>query len=61
MDLFPLSCERSYIQIAKILELGINPYRAGTELSRINYVNIMAADVLAPFVGRTSAAIILTI
>ena len=32
----------------------------GTELSRFNYVNIMAADVLAPYVARTSAAMILT-
>ena len=37
-----------------------NPQRAGTELSRFNYVNIMAADALAPYVARTSAAIILT-
>ena len=37
----------------------INPYRAGTELTRFNYVNIMAADVLAPYVARTSAAMIL--
>ena len=33
----------------------INPQRAGTELSRLNYVNIMAADALAPYVARTSA------
>ena len=38
----------------------LNPWRAGTELSRFNYVNIMAADVLAPYVARTSAAMILT-
>ena len=37
----------------------INPYRAGTELTRFNYVNIMAADALAPYVARTSAAMIL--
>ena len=37
----------------------VNPYRAGTELTRFNYVNIMAADVLAPYVARTSAAMIL--
>ena len=37
----------------------IYPYRAGTELTRFNYVNIMAADVLAPYVARTSAAMIL--
>ena len=36
-----------------------NPYRAGTELTRFNYVNIMAADALAPYVARTSAAMIL--
>ena len=29
-------------------------------LSRFNYVNIMAADALAPYVARTSAAMILT-
>ena len=40
--------------------LIINPERAGTELSRFNYVNIMAADALAPYVARTSAAMILT-
>ena len=38
---------------------GFNPYRAGTELTRFNYVNIMAADALAPYVARTSAAMIL--
>ena len=27
-----------------------------TEFSRLNYVNIMAADTLAPNVARTSAA-----
>ena len=32
----------------------------GTELSRFKYVNIMAADALAPYVARTSAAMILT-
>ena len=37
-----------------------NPKRAGTELSRFNKVNIMAADALAPYVARTSAAMILT-
>ena len=37
----------------------LNPYRAGTELTRFNYVNIMAADALAPYVARTSAAMIL--
>ena len=40
--------------------LIINPERAGTQLSRFNYVNIMAADALAPYVARTSAAMILT-
>ena len=39
--------------------MTFNPYRAGTELTRFNYVNIMAADVLAPYVARTSAAMIL--
>ena len=39
----------------------INPQRTGTELSRFNKVNIMAADALAPYVARTSAAMILTI
>ena len=37
----------------------VNPYRAGTELTRFNKVNIMAADALAPYVARTSAAMIL--
>ena len=41
------------------LDKGINPYRAGTELTRFNKVNIMAADALAPYVARTSAAMIL--
>ena len=34
---------------------------AGTELFQFNLVNIMAADALAPYVARTSAAMILTI
>ena len=38
----------------------VNPKRAATELTRFNLVNIMAADALAPYVARTSAAIILT-
>ena len=38
----------------------LNPWRAGTELSRFNKVNIMAADALAPYVARTSEAMILT-
>ena len=38
---------------------SINPYRAGTELTRFDKVNIMAADALAPYVARTSAALIL--
>ena len=38
----------------------INPKRAGTELSRFNKVNIMSADAQAPYVAKTSAAIILT-
>ena len=33
---------------------------AGTELSRSNYVNIMIADALAPYIARSSAAMILT-
>ena len=37
----------------------INPQGAGTELSRFNIINIMAADALAPYVARTSAAMIL--
>ena len=37
----------------------VNPYRAGTELTRFNKVNIMAADALAPYVAWTSAALIL--
>ena len=41
--------------------LSINPWCAGTELSRFSLVNIMAADALAPYVARTSAAMILTI
>ena len=37
----------------------LNPHRAGTELTRFNKVNIMAAGALAPYVARTSAALIL--
>ena len=37
-----------------------NPQRAGTELSLFNYVNVIAADVLAPCVARTPAAMIMT-
>ena len=33
----------------------------GTELSQFNYVNILAADALAPCVARTPAAMILTL
>ena len=36
------------------------PQRAGTEISRFNYVNIMAADALAAYLVMTSAAMILT-
>ena len=39
--------------------LVVNPQRVGTALSRFNYVNIIAADALAPYVDRTSAAMIL--
>ena len=39
----------------------VNPKRARTGLSRFNQVNIMAADALAPYFARTSAAMILTI
>ena len=38
----------------------INPQRVGTELSRLNEVNVMAVDALAPYVARTSAAMLLT-
>ena len=45
-----------------ILEMcNINPYCAGTELSRLNLVNVMAADALAPYVARASAAMLLTV
>ena len=37
------------------------PLRAGIELIRLNEVNIMAADALAPEVAKTSAAMMLTI
>ena len=43
----------------KPIAMLFNPYRAGTELTRFNYVNIMAAGALAPYVARTSAAMIL--
>ena len=36
----------------------INPQRVGTELIRLNIVNIMVADVLASCVARSSAAMI---
>ena len=39
----------------------LNPQRAGTELTRFNYVNIMVADALAPCVARTLAAMVLII
>ena len=38
----------------------LNPYRAGTKLSRFNKVNIIAADALAPYIARTSTAMVLT-
>ena len=41
------------------ISLVVDPQRVGTGLSRFNYVNIIAADALAPYVARTSAAIIL--
>ena len=37
-----------------------NPYHAGTELSRFNWDNIIAADAPAPSTARPSAAMILT-
>ena len=46
---------------SQIVGAVFNPQRAGTESSRFNWVNIMAADALAPYVTRTSAAMILTI
>ena len=46
-----------YLQVIGVM-FYLNPYRAGTELSRFNWVNIMAADALAPYVARTSAATI---
>ena len=42
-----------------VFVIRFNPHRAGTELTRFNKVNIMAADALAPYVARTSAALIL--
>ena len=48
-----------FIFVKMIREWCINPYRAGTELTRFNYVYILAADALAPYVARTSAAMIL--
>ena len=44
-----------------LVEGRLNPLRAGTELTPFNYVNIMVADALTPYVARTSAAMILTI
>ena len=38
----------------------VNPEREGTKLSRFNWVNIMAADALAPYVAKTSETVILT-
>ena len=43
-----------------MLNCHFDPYHAGTELSQFNWVNIMAADALAPNIARTSAAMILT-
>ena len=48
----------NFFQILRVQ--WINPYHAGTELSRFNKVNIMAAGALAPYVAKTSAAMILT-
>ena len=39
----------------------INYQSAGTELYRFHLVTIMTADALAPYVARTSAAMILTV
>ena len=56
---FPLYvCMDIYFQITACL---IKPKHAGTELSRFNWDNIMAADALAPYVARTSAAMIFAI
>ena len=47
-----------------LLPGGIKPLpesRVGNELSRFNKVNVMAAEALAPYVARTSAAMILII
>ena len=38
----------------------LNPYHAGTELIQFNIVNTMVVDALAPYIARSSAAMILT-
>ena len=43
-----------------LVRFKFNLYCAGIELSKFNEVNIMAADALAPYVARTSAAMLLT-
>ena len=49
------------VQCSELLADRLNPYRAGTELTRFYLVSIMAADALAPYITRTSAAMILII
>ena len=49
-----------WIRFGSLPPINLNPYSVGTELSQFNYVNIMAADAMAPYVARTSAAMILT-
>ena len=48
-----------FIHFVEIAAISFIPWRAVTELSRFNLVNIMVADALAPCVATTSAAMIL--
>ena len=48
-----------YIYTYTCVDNGVNPWRAGTELSRFNRVNIMVVDALATCVARISSSTIL--
>ena len=46
--------------VQSLILMKSNNFQSDTQLSWFNLVNIIDADVLAPYVVRTSAAMILT-
>ena len=56
-----ISMDIGYSVLPPVLHWKLDPYRAETELSWFNLVNIMSADALAPYVARILAAMILSV